>query len=169
MHPVKKAVCEEILSLLNATDSTIRKDTATSLRRPRFFYSRAERAQIDYFIDKNEDYLFRLVDRLCHLITDISPEVQTATLKTLKVLKSYRQVNKVLELKRTAIINSTIDLLRENEIQEEVLIAAARLLSTYKAVESRNTLEEALIKYKKKNDQDLKAIRTVTKILKSLH
>jgi hypothetical protein len=39
LHPVKKAVCEEILNLLNATDSTIRKDTVTSLRRPRYFYS----------------------------------------------------------------------------------------------------------------------------------
>lgn len=170
LHPVKKAVCEEILNLLNATDSTIRKDTVTSLRRQRYFYSRAERAQIDYFIDKNDEYLLRLVDSLCLLITDISPEVQKATLKTLTVLKRYRKVNKVLELKRAEIVNSIMELLREKEIEEEVFIAAAKLLSTYKAVESRNALEEALVKFKEKNDPDcLKAVRTVTKILKSLH
>ena len=35
---LKKAVCEEILNLLNATDSTIRKDTVTSLRSTLFLF-----------------------------------------------------------------------------------------------------------------------------------
>lgn len=168
MHPIKQAVCEEILNLLNDYDSTVRKDTINSLRRPRYFYSRVEKAQIDYFIDQNDEFLRKLIDRLCQLITDISPEVQKAALTTLTVFQNYRWVNKMVRSKRNEVIMSTTDLLREKDLKAEVIISAAKLLMKYKASGSYKALEEALNKFQETNSPNVKVERIVTKAIKSL-
>jgi hypothetical protein len=168
LHPIKKAVCEEILGMLSNSDYTVRKETINSLRKPRYFFSRTERAQIDYFVDKNEEWLNKLITRLCQLITDISPEVQKATLLTLAVIKKYPGVNKIIKKRREEIISSTTNLLMEDNLKPEVLIHAAKLLSLYKAVESKMILEEAFNKFLNNDQADTKVSKAVSKSLKSL-
>ena len=166
MHPVKKAVCEEILNLLNSHDSAVRKATANSLRKPRYFFSRTERAQIDYFIDKNNEYLDMLIARLCQLISDISPEVQKATLITLGVFKKYRGVTKTAEGKRHEIIKHATDLIKEGNLRGEVLIQAAELLVIYKARESKTALENAYKELKDNYASNAKKVESA--VLKSI-
>lgn len=168
MHPIKKAVCEEILSLLKHHDSTVRKNTISSLRRPRFIYSRVEKAQIDYFIDNNQEFLNKLIDQLCQLVTDLSPEVQEAALTTLTVFHGYRLVNKMVQLKREKIVESTTALLQERNVSAEVLISAAKLLQKYKACESHKILEHALTQFQKTNPPNPKVERVVVQAVKSL-
>lgn len=168
MHPIKKAVCEEIMSMLNSPDYTIRKDTVNSLRKPRYFFSRSEKAQIDYFVDKNDEWLNKLISRLCQLITDISPEVQKATLLTLSTIKKCPGVSKTIENRRKEIINCTNKLLMKDHLQGEVLLQAAKLLALYKAVESEKALEEAFTKFKDNHPEEIKVGKAVSKSIKFL-
>lgn len=158
MHPIKKAVCTEIISLLNHPDAAIRKETIIALRKPRFLYSKSERCQIDYFKDSFE-WLCKLIDQLCQLVEDIDPKVQEAALATLTTFAhpSYRgNVKKAINYKRDLIIKSTIELLTKKQISEKVLVSGAKLLVEFQVVGSGNVLEKALAYYKNNNNNTKK-------------